>query len=105
MSNATVDDPLQSALEKNAKIGGSRMISYGDMEILVPLRDVIAAVDALGAGNLRKTMASVNASLASSFPRVQSGIASQKEAMDCAQDIAIWFANEVIEGRQTLTVN
>ena len=50
-------------------------------------------------------MVSVRRSIKKLFPRVKRGTASQKEAMDCAQDIAIWFANEIVEGRQTLSLN
>lgn len=100
----TSDPRVKAAFAENDKIGGTRMINYRDCMIAAPVRDIRQAVERLSDPEYdrRKTIASVTASLARSFPRVQSGKASQKEAMLCCQDIAIWFANEIIEGRATL---
>lgn len=100
------DPRIKAALAHNDRIGGSRTISYRGMMVMAPLRDIRQAIEQFSDPNRdrRKTMASVNASLARSFPRVESGKASQKEAMECAQDVAIWFANEIVEGRATLEI-
>jgi hypothetical protein len=96
---------IEDALAHNEQIGGSRVIEYGGMMTLVPVRDIQHAMTVLQANDRRKVMASVNATLALTFPKVRSGAASQKMAMNCAQDIAIWFANEVLEGRASLEVH
>jgi hypothetical protein len=96
---------LDEALAHNSTIGGSRVISYGGMEILAPVRDIIQAMDWLRNGDRRQIVAHLNATLARNFPNVSNGTASQKLAMQTGQDIAIWFANEVIEGRATLEIN
>ncbi len=54
------------------------------------------------AGDKEQVMASVNHAIKKMFPKVKSGKASKKQAMDCCQDITIWFANEILEGNQTL---
>lgn len=105
MTQTKADPRIAQAVEHNTAIGGSRWIEYGGMSVMAPLRDIQDAVTALKAGDHRKVMASVNATLAQDFPRVKAERASQKQAMRCAQDIAIWFANEVIEGRATLENN
>lgn len=103
--NETTDPRITEAMARNAHLGGSRWIEYGGMMIMAPLRDINDAVTSLKTGDRRKIMASVSASLAGDFPRVKAEKASQKQAMRCAQDIAIWFANEVVEGRATLECN
>jgi hypothetical protein len=106
-TNDAVDLPeaVQGALQANAKIGGSRMISYGGMQILAPARDIQQAIEALQNGDRQRIMVSVRKSIKRVFPQVKRGTASQEKAMICGQDIAIWFANEIIEGRQTLVMN
>lgn len=102
----TAPKTIEDALANNARIGGSRMVSYGGMQVLVPLRDVqIAIADMQNDVDRHRVMASVRKALKRVFPRVKRGTASQKEAMECGQDIAIWFANEIIEGRDTMEIN
>lgn len=96
---------IADALAHNTQVGGSRIISYDGMELLAPLRDIKESIDFLNNNDRRKVMASVNATLARRFREVKKGTASQKIAMECMQDIAIWFANEIIEGRETLEIN
>ncbi len=100
-----VDPRVAAAFAHNAQIGGSRMISYGGLDVMVPVRDVREAINALKAGDRIRIMNSVLAALRRTFPKVKRGTASQKAAMNCAQDIAIWFANEIIEGRATLEIS
>lgn len=101
-----IDDPrIPAALAHNDTIGGSRFIEYGGMMIMVPVRDIRQAMDALRTGDKAVMMASVNATLARTFPAVKAGTATNKQAMECGQDIAIWFANEVVEGRASVEVS
>ena len=100
----TTDPRIIKALEHNAALGGSRMIDYEGMIIMAPLRDIQEAIVALNEGDRQQMMRSVNAAIRRTFPKVKRGTASQKAAMECGQDIAIWFANEVIEGRASLGV-
>ena len=101
----TTDDKLQYAVTRNNDIGGSRWIDYRGLMIMAPVRDILQAINSLNRGDRRKIMASVSASLARDFPKVEKGKATHKIAMRCAQDIAIWYANEVIERRATLELS
>lgn len=99
---------LQKAVAENAKIGGSRFIAYGGLQVFVPVRDIHAALDKFrtyGDKYRADVMASVNRSLTASIPLVRENKASQEYAIAAAQDVAIWFANEVLEGRAQLEMN
>ena len=100
-----VPKTFDDALRYNDMIGGSRMVEYDGMMVLVPVRDVRQAMDLLRDGPAAQILASVRTSIGRLFPAVKAGTASQRQAMDCAQDIAIWFAGEVLAGRQTLEIN
>ena len=50
-------------------------------------------------------MRSVNATLTANYLKVRAGTAPQQIGIKFAQDVAIWFANEVIESRATLEAN
>lgn len=94
---------LDGVLEHNARhAGGSQLIFYGGLTLAAPKSDVEEAVGLMRllTGPARKQhMNSINATLARNFPKVKAGKASQKLAMQTAQDLVLWFANEVIEGR------
>ena len=100
----TTDPRFAAAMRSNDEIGGSRMIDYDGMIIMAPVRDIRHAIDALTDGDRQQIMQSVNSAIRRTFPKVKRGTASQKSAMQCGQDIAIWFANEIIEGRATLEI-
>lgn len=93
---------VAAAVRHNRAIGGSAWITYDGIEIMVPLRDVMEAREALLNGRRTRIMASVNTSLKRFFPLVKAEKAPQRLAMKIAQDVAIWFANELIEGRAKL---
>ncbi len=87
------------------QVGGSMQISYEDFGIVAPTNDVHKAINLLRGYNKRGRVAlikSVNKAIRAALPKIKDGSATQKEAMDCAQDITIWFANEVIHNRKTL---
>lgn len=95
------------ALKVNQAIGGSRAITYGGTEVIVPALAIHLAMDkflCMGDEYRKYVMQSVNSSLSESFPSVKNSTASQDKAIECARDISIWFANEVIEGRATFSV-
>lgn len=101
-------DALQQALAENSKIGGSRMVEYAGLQVLVPVRDIHHAYDkflTMGDRYRKDVMQSVTRSLNDKLPHVSAITASSQVAMQCGQDIAIWFANEVIEGRATLEIH
>jgi hypothetical protein len=100
------DPRLAEAIAHNAETGGSRWIEYDGVLMLVPLQALRHTVDYLKASDRREiVMTSVNAALACGFPSVKAGTASQDDAVGCAQDVVIWFANEVIAGRASLEVS
>jgi hypothetical protein len=86
--------------------GGSRQIEWGDGYFcIVPLKDLKYSLERLqGMPPAKKgtVLASVKAYLDEHMPSVQAQTATQEVAMNCAQDVCIWFANEVLEGRQKL---
>jgi hypothetical protein len=100
---------LKEATAFNAKhAGGSRMIRYKDMEILAPMCDIAEALDALESINRQErriAMASVRAEIERTLPRVRHKNADQNEFMGFCHDVVIWFANEVLTGKETLSVN
>lgn len=83
--------------------GGMQEIEYSkgghEAKILAPLRDVQRAIIELheSESKRKRIMRSVNSYLDQNFPKVMEGKADQKTAMNVCQDIAIWYANELIE--------
>ena len=85
--------------------GGSVRIRYEKWLFTAPYSHVVDAVHYLrGMGRRERTkvIQSVNRSIAELFPMVKARTASQEQAMLCAQDVGLWYANEIIEGRATL---
>jgi len=101
-------EALQQALDHNAEHGGSRIIDYQGLQIVVPLHDLRQGVDLLhsrGETERAMIMASINHSLHQNLADVKAGTAPQKVAMEFGQDVCLWFANEVVAGRTTLEIN
>ncbi len=92
---ATIDEVLKQE-------GGICQIEYDGMIIVAPMEHVKYALRELQKGNKADLMESVNRSLKHSMPRIKSGSATQEEAMAAGQDIAIWYANEILEGRASM---
>jgi len=100
-------DKLLNYVEASEKAGEHKRIIYGDCEVVAPVSDIEEAIALIRRSTPeanRRAMASIKAYLARHTPRANAGKASQKIAMQCAQDIAIWFANEVVEGRASLRI-
>ena len=103
--NGLTDADLARLLEANEAHGGSRAIEYGGLTLFAPVRDIRKAISRFrrrGGCYRAEIMQSVNAHLATNFASVVAGTATQEVAMNCAQDVAIWFANEIVEGRASL---
>jgi hypothetical protein len=94
----TIEDALKQP-------GGYRQIQYGEMVVVAPLVDIrhaLQALEQMPPARRESTLRSVNRALKRALPSVSSGTAAQKKAMAFGQDIAIWFANEVLNGRASL---
>lgn len=100
---------MGEVLKHNAEhAGGSRLINYQGLILAAPMSDIRDAVTLLKNSNRRERkgiIASVNRSLARNFPKVKAQKASQKVTMSCAQDLTIWYANEIVEGRASEEVH
>jgi hypothetical protein len=87
--------------------GGSIYIEWEPRWVFcVPYTDVLdsmADFARMSRPERRAFMRSVNNSIGALFPKVKAHHASQKEFMDCAQDVALWFAHEVHAGRARLS--
>lgn len=95
----------QDALTDNEAIGGSRLIVYDGVNVLAPIRDIRQAITSLSNGDRQHTVMLARGDIEKTLPAVRQGTASQYAAMMCARDVAIWFANEIIEGRETSEMN
>jgi hypothetical protein len=85
--------------------GGYRQIQFGDITVVAPLTDVrrsLHLLEQMGPDQRAAIMRSVNNSITEALPAVLSGVAKQKKAIAFGQDIAIWFAYEVFNGRARL---
>lgn len=109
MSNITrlIDEKWKRELPKNLKLGGTVKIQYADTDFMIgaPLAHVHQAIELLKEQNRaqrKNTMHNVNRAIRQMLPVVGEEKASTKQAAELAQDIAIWFANEVVEGRKSL---
>lgn len=95
----------QDALAYNEAICGSRLIVYDGVNVLAPVRDIRQAITLLSNGDRQHTVMLARRNIEKTLPAVRHGTASQYATMMCARDVAVWFANEVIEGRETLETN
>ena len=105
---SSLNTAMQQALAHNETIGGSRMVEYQGLQVLVPVRDLRDAVELLTKKNraeIRRVMTSVNGSLQRNLAAVSTGTAQQETAMNFGQDVAIWFANEIVHGRASLEIH
>lgn len=95
----------QAMVHNKQHAEGNVMISYAGMEFLVPRDEFLEVLEPLRAVSDRAAvMASVNFSLQRVLQKIRGGRLSQIEPNEAAafmQDVAIWFANEVIDGRAT----
>lgn len=82
--------------------GGGRQIMYRDLVVVGPIDGIKEALQLISKTSDRaKMMVRVNAAITNSYPRLRQ--LSDNEMMELCQDIVIWFANEIFEGRERLT--
>lgn len=97
---------LEQVLATNAKeAGGSRVIQYRDVSLVIPmseLNEALRLMKQLSRHRRCGVVSSISVALDHNVPLVAEGKLSQRQAMQCAQDLTLWFANEVIEGRASL---
>ena len=95
---------IEKALEPNKAQGGTVMIEYEDGWVVgAPLFHVHQAISILRDMNRQRKRAALRNAMKSIdrlLPLAKEHKASHQEAMFLAQDITIWFANEVVEGRK-----
>lgn len=97
------EDALKSLEYGLLQPGGGRIVQYREMQVIIPINHLKAAVaDLTNRPNRESVMKSVNRCLKQYYPKMIKQKASQKRAMEYGQDVCIWFANEIIEGRATL---
>jgi hypothetical protein len=107
-SPESVEDHLAIATAANASLGGSRSLEYKGVNALVPLYQLESALDTLRAFPDRERQKIVRSAvivLGRNLLSVREGKAPIEVAMHFAEDMVIWFANEVIEGRASLSLN
>ena len=96
---------VEEAIAHNSSLGGTVMIKYGDTDCQIgaPMSDIYQAIELLRKDPDRDGMLrSVKDLIEETYEDAMAGKVSQQEAMGLAQDIVIWFANEVIEGRSKI---
>lgn len=92
---------LEFALNQD---GGGRHVQYGELHAVLSNNDIMKALDYLKnkTQNREYFMHSVNRALKKGYKGIINQTASKKKADNFAADLSIWFANEIIEGRQPL---
>lgn len=89
-------------LKNNANLGGTVRISYNDFEVMAPYDHLLDVYGCLSANkNRRGIIVSVEKSIKNTIKKHEKGRASNKELCNLAQDICIWFANEIIDRRKS----
>ena len=87
---------------------GSRFVEFDGHQVRVPLAEVQEALTMLHkhSPEMRKRiMHTIRITLGRNWPKVKKGTASPRDMILTRQDISIWFANEVLEGRTSLEVH
>jgi len=111
LGNPKTNEELFKKLQEHnaAHGGGSRSILYKECGVMAPMCDILMAIETLNAmavaSERQAFIRRVERSMERSYPKMMKQKASQRTAMNFMHDVVIWFANEVIEGRQTLEVN
>lgn len=106
----TVVDFQQKRLEAGLKkcreqAGGATEIDYKGAKILAPNNHIEQALYELSRDEARRKriMRNVNKYLAKNFNKVMAGKAAHKVAMNVSLDIAIWYANKLLEDNQEVS--
>ena len=81
---------------------GSRFVEFDGHQVRVPLAEVQEALTMLHkhSPEMRKRiMRTISITLGRNWPKVKKGTASPHALILTRQDISIWFANQVLDGR------
>lgn len=102
-----IDHKWKHESKKNIPLGGTVKIQYADTPFMVgaPLAHVHQAIDLLkkdSRAGRRRIMASVNTSIRQMLSVAGEEKTTTKQAVELAQDITIWYANEILEGRKNM---
>lgn len=95
----------QDILAENAIHGGTAMVKYKDTDFAagVPLAHLYEALEILQKKPDRKdVMKKISRHIDSNYEAGMRGELTQADALGLAQDVGLWFANEVLEGRKTM---
>lgn len=101
----TEEQLIELLKRKNDLIGGTCEIRYKEFLVRVPYEQVSRAMGILKNNMNEKpmVMAQVNQALWLRYNLMRAGKARQSTADEYVTDLCIWWANEIIEGRQELT--
>ena len=104
ISNEFDQHRFKKAYEQNEKSGGTIMIKYRELNCIAPKGDVLYALNKFRTNpqNRKGIMGSVMFALTKNYKPVLNQTATTQQAITLGQDIAIWYANEIYEGRATL---
>lgn len=97
------DLTVQDVIEQ---LGGGVSIQYQDFMVVAPRAHVVDAVEMIkqeDTTSKKHILKSIQHSIKTLLPLLIAGTATQQQAMDCAQDISLWYANEIVEGRAELS--
>ena len=80
------------------------MIKYRELNCMAPKGDVLHALNEFQTNPQKRKgiMGSVMFALTKNYKSVFDQTATTQQAVTLGQDIAIWYANEIYEGRATL---
>ena len=88
--------------EIKSPLSGSRFVEFDGHQVRVPLAEVQEALTTLHkhSPEMRKRiMRTISITLGRNWPKVKKRTASPRDTILTRQDISIWFANEVLDGR------
>ena len=104
ISNEFDQNRIKRAYGQNEKSGGTIMIKYRELNCMAPKGDVLYALNEFQTNPQKRKgiMGSVMFALTKNYKSVFDQTATTQQAVTLGQDIAIWYANEIYEGRATL---
>jgi len=85
--------------------GGARHIPYRDMIIVAPMDDVREALESIQQTTPESRIHVkhvLEEELDEMYPDISAGFAESEDAMTFGQNISIWFAFKIFEGKETL---
>lgn len=104
LDDKTMDAEVKKAFESAfMQPGGGRMVSYRELQVIIPLKRLYQALEDLKHKvDKDEFMKSVHLCLELGYESIMGGKATLDAAMKYGADVCVWFANEILEGRQPL---